>query len=314
MELGRDDIDGGDREVGVARKRPPPGPPPVRPDEFAGPKSFKDIFEFANVLVEKFLQEDTLPGSRPRLASEMHQKRIVLTSSYSGIGSAEWAVHFVKHALAKVAGIEIEVLFWSACDRDAVCRNVLKNHKQHPLHIFTDLRDRIPPQAYEDLEGLYTQHRQRLDDGQYATIVEKQAACRIIGDEFFEAACTLLDNSDLKVTQARCTICNAQCPLVPPLQEHDIWIEVGGNTCTPWSVNGKREGWLDYNGLPSLAWTFWCKGARPHFILNECTPRWPGETVWKRIMGQDYDTTSFLAHRAFHIALRVLDFTFNARE
>jgi hypothetical protein len=265
-------------------------------DPFAGPASFADIFKFADQLVARLMAQAQAAGQQSvPLASQLIGKRLVITSSYSGIGSAEWSMHFIKRALSKV-GIEFEVVFYSACDCDPLCRNALANHRQPPLHIFTDIRTRISPKTYEDLEGLYVQHRTKLDEGNYESVTAKHFACSTIGWEFFEAACEYLKQVPYnRDSMGHCHVCKKHCPHVPQLEDGDLWLEIGGNTCTPWSVNGKREGWLDYNGLASLAWATWSSGARPHFILNECTPKWPGETVWQRFMGQDYDVTSFEA-------------------
>ena len=58
-----------------------------------------------------------------------------------------------------------------------------------------------------------------------------------------------------------------------------------GNTCTPWSSCGSLMGWLDVASLPSLVWGAWLHRARPHLVINECTPHWPATTFFQKFLG-----------------------------
>ena len=74
----------------------------------------------------------------------------------------------------------------------------------------------------------------------------------------------------------------------PLVGKDTIWIEVAGNTCTPWSHYGSMKGWLDEASLPALAWGYWLSRTLPTFIVNECTPAWPSQSFFAGIMPQQY--------------------------
>jgi hypothetical protein len=81
-----------------------------------------------------------------------------------------------------------------------------------------------------------------------------------------------------------CYQCNQFCPMQPIIAEGTLWIEVGGNTCTPWSSSGARLGWLDPSSVPALAWGWWISQCRPQIIINECVPAWPAEEFWEAML------------------------------
>eukprot|EP00959_Pyramimonas_sp_CCMP1952_P017347 368350-Pyramimonas_sp.AAC.1 len=76
------------------------------------------------------------------------------------------------------------------------------------------------------------------------------------GNSFFARACQVLGEIDWLNVEALCWcyMCQNYCRVTPPIGPNTIWIEIGGNTCTPWSIKGYQLGWLDPESLPSICW------------------------------------------------------------
>ena len=110
-----------------------------------------------------------------------------------------------------------------------------------------------------------------------------------LSDGFFELACQLLDKVVFCQEQVdSCLRCGQDCKLRPTLLDDEEWIEIAGNTCTPWSHAGAQLGWLDRESLPALAWGYWLRQNLPDYILNECTPAWPSLEFFSRILPDLY--------------------------
>ena len=109
---------------------------------------------------------------------------------------------------------------------------------------------------------------------------------RVAGQDFLRQAHEYLQNHDVLPTDpskmtSYCEIHKRRCPLIPPEvceagTEGHLWVEIGGNTCTPWSASGAQKGWLDPNGVPSICWGAFLNRGAPDIVINECTPRFPG--------------------------------------
>jgi hypothetical protein len=253
-----------------------------------GPADYLEIYQFANVLLAALTDLPTVGWQLAGPVERLRGKTVVMTTSYSGLGSAEWSMKFVQQAFS-TAGGGFEVEFYSATDNSKACRSALEAHREPPKHIFGDLRDRIPTEVYGQLEGLFTKFNDMMPKGECKKVVTQ--AAKDLGDLFFQEACTLLDNLELpRDGTAWCFLCEKNCPVVPPLRPGDIWLEAAGNTCTPWSRSGAQLGWLDFQSLVSLVWGYWLRSARPSVILNECTPMWPAGLFFGRIMGDSYIT------------------------
>lgn len=140
----------------MSRSRSPPCPRPQSrrqrrcdplPD---GPGSYEDIFDFAEFMLKAvrcgFLNEGLTGLTMDQVLRGLHGRRLVLTSSYSGIGSAEWSVKFLVKALA-ARGCQLQCHVYAVTDISADCRAVLAAHTSPPEHIFGDLRERVPSGA-----------------------------------------------------------------------------------------------------------------------------------------------------------------------
>ena len=114
-----------------------------------GPTSYEEIYNFGERLVESFMAQTQAKWSRasdsdePEFMNMLRDSIIYVTSSYSGIGSAEWSCNFLRRAIRSKLGIDVQFVVYSACDSDNECRKVLLAHRDPAQHIFTDLLDRV---------------------------------------------------------------------------------------------------------------------------------------------------------------------------
>eukprot|EP00969_Alexandrium_andersonii_P148080 6546519-Alexandrium_andersonii.AAC.1 len=63
------------------------------------------------------------------------------------------------------------------------------------------------------------------------------------------------------------------CNFWPTPAPGQLWVEIVGPTCTPWSIMGARRGWLDANNNALLVWMAQVRALKPHAWLLECTPK-----------------------------------------
>lgn len=237
-----------------------------------------------------------------KMWEELSKITVVLTTSYSGVGSPEWAVLFLLQAFRDL-GYSLNIIFYSACDCDKLCQSLLMAHHQKPMHVFSDLCSRLPADPFFELKTLqknyieqYSQERERAEgSGAGFGKKEKKMLAKQLGDDFFEEACTLLSEVIFdKNTTCWCVACKKMCKVFPSevLTDNAIWIEVGGNTCTPWSVAGASRGWLDPASLASLVWGWWLGQTQPTHVINECTPTWPAVQFFKAVLTYVYTIQS----------------------
>ena len=165
---------------------------------------------------------------------------------------------------------------WSATDYNPICRRVLQSFKpEHgPKHIFGDLMSRIPKEVLNDLFDIQTKFIQEFNDSVCTTPGKsKRQELNRVSEKFLKEALELLGKTDFPVdATAWCYKCNAFCRIKPPPHNKQLVMEVGGNTCTPWSTAGLGRGWLDPVSLPCLVWLHQQRAFRPHWIINECSP------------------------------------------
>ena len=124
-----------------------------------GPKTFMETFAFAEENIKRIR---AVAESGLGLAC-LDRKRLVLTSSYSGVGTAEWAMRFVVAALNSSGLGQLQVRFYSVADSSPQCRKVLMQFQPPPEHVFGDLKRRMPEGfvewMHEQQEAMRDQYR-----------------------------------------------------------------------------------------------------------------------------------------------------------
>jgi hypothetical protein len=251
-----------------------------------GPKTWEDVANWPQAVLPRLTQHVLKKCNLDPLTG-LDQMTVVMTTSYSGIGSAEWAMAFIKKAFESY-NCYVEVEFYSACDFAPSCRRMLQQHREPPKHIFGDLQDRVPAALLEYIHKLQAAYNEELTEVAGLCRKGRKEKVAALGSEFFKECLNEFDKypwtpADEPVT-AWCYRCNQMCPVTPEISEGSLWIEVGGNTCTPWSASGARLGWLDPSSVPALAWGRWISQCRPHIIINECVPAWPAREFWEHML------------------------------
>jgi len=154
-----------------------------------------------------------------KMWEELSKITVVLTTSYSGVGSPEWAVLFLLQAFRDL-GYSLNIIFYSACDCDKLCQSLLMAHHQKPMHVFSDLCSRLPADPFFELKTLqknyieqYSQERERAEgSGAGFGKKEKKMLAKQLGDDFFEEACALLSEVIFdKNTTCWCVACKKMC-------------------------------------------------------------------------------------------------------
>ena len=256
-----------------------------------GPCTYLETFGWPEVMLSRALEQ--LQPDEAKSPFRSPEYGVQFTSSYTGMGMAEVAALVVKDVLAKSANIKVNVEWHAQADTSAECRSLHSSK-----HVFSDLADRVADDLWEALCDLQSFHRDGLIVKVEAGEQLSRPQIKLAGDRFLKEACSLLNSSrDGFKDRAPCVNCNRMCRWSPPPpKKGEIWVEVAGNTCTPWSVRGKSWGWLDVQSLPALVWAFSLKfaPAMPDIIINECVPSFPAEAFFSQVFpGSVVRSTTF---------------------
>lgn len=241
-----------------------------------GPANVQECFEWAPHQLERHIARAALAGE-DLLASMLDRPpHIVLTTTYSGLGSAELAAGMVQTAL-KAKGVEVQLRCYSATDYNSLCRKTCMHLANPPEHVFGDIMSWIPPGLARDLRDMQTEQLEKCKAEWTTNRSRKTELLAEHGRCFRDRAIQLLREHqwDPNMT-SYCYKCKRSCRLAPPDNisgRPRVHIEVSGHTCLPWSAAGSLRGWLSPEALPSLVWMFVTKAILPDHIINECTPR-----------------------------------------
>ena len=192
--------------------------------------------------------------------------KLLVTTSYSGIGVPELSLHFLQDALrAHRGGGELSFCIHSSTEIDRFCRRMLEAHHTQTgsEHLFGDLLERVTKQdveALQELQGKYKalfnaavrRQSETLSPTQRKTLVSKY------GRAFVAASLEYLSNnaSLSRACECHCYKHNRCCRIWPENSQNTMHLEVAGVTCIPWSMSGKQLGWLDPNSVPCIVWMF----------------------------------------------------------
>ena len=261
---------------------PTPKPKPIQTETGLkglppGPSSYPDLFDWHNDLVRRIMQLWRLKHIR----TTTKKIRVLLTTSYSGAGFAEAAASMVASAFRKHTFFDVEIVLHSQTEMQEICHSLLT-----APHVFENLLHRVDEQVVMALRELQTKRRDELSQ-------DRRLDKEEVGNHFFREACDIL--AALGAEDVRlfgyCVKCDNLCRWAPTKQVDpdvtEVWVEIGGNTCTPWSARGKKFGWLDAANIPALIWGWSLKMAGPpDIVLNECTPLWPAYKFWTGVFHQ----------------------------
>ena len=174
----------------------------------------------------------------------------------------------------------IELSVYSCTDNCKHCRDALAA-LDGDFHIFGDLSSRIPVEAWSELHSL----REELESSVTADDLSAwKDACT---DFLLRGVALLRARINTLPEKGFCFRHGQLCSYIPTPDPNSVWIEIAGNTCTPWSNSGQKRMWLDPHSCVALAWGFALAGPAslrwPDCIVNENVPKWEGEAFWKAI-------------------------------
>ena len=248
----------------------------AEPDMIAGPSTYQESFDWAKSVGQCFLAsigERVAAGFAAR-----NIQKIVVTTTYSGMGCAETSINFIKKAIGELLpfGACPPVEFYSAMDNSELCQRALSSLDPGPAHIFGNIYDLVTDPTKAALEKLQKKYITKFKRAVKQKGSNKMALVHAHGRTFMKDACKLLTGvSFRKDKKAWCYKCQKKCRLSPcgsKLEVGTLYMEIGGHTCTPWSNAGQRMSWLDPEAIPMLIWLFWVKAKGVHHLLNECSP------------------------------------------
>ena len=233
----------------------------------SGPESFEEMMGWARKLLSSALAFISMKGAdEAAVLKRIFSMKLLVTTSYSGIGVPELSLHFLQDALrAHRGGGELSFCIHSSTEIDRFCRRMLEAHHTQTgsEHLFGDLLERVTKQdveALQELQGKYKalfnaavrRQSETLSPTQRKTLVSKY------GRAFVAASLEYLSNnaSLSRACECHCYKHNRCCRIWPENSQNTMHLEVAGVTCTPWSMSGKQLGWLDPNSVPCIVWMF----------------------------------------------------------
>ena len=268
--------------------------------EKPGPRSFSEMLDWPSQMRRDICRA---PGMLEVVQAKL-SKPLVLTTHYSGLGTAELALFMVEAGIRGDSdGAFTNVYLYSACESDPVARKMLMTHAGEdfrPDHVFGDILSRVPMDQLAVLkeveagclasaEGVMkdpslsspdkTQLKDKYGQRMLTQFIEILSQCQFAERDF-------------------CHVHNQLCPLRPGMAvrggaEHG---DVAGTTCVAWSSMRSSDSttgkWLHKSTLPCLVWLFWIKTTSPSWYLHECVTRFDVEFLMQELL--QYMTVSFV--------------------
>lgn len=245
-----------------------------------GPRNLEEVLScrFAVAAVDQHARQAGV-DLRRESPSTLGQVTYV-TTSYSGIGTAEVAVAEVARQLS-VTGSAVTFKMHGAVERDPRCLEALQLHRScsKSEHIFRDVTDRTPRQVATSLLQRAATLRRRVAElvdrvrqqhGNEAADKARAHHVSELGAQFLNYAKKKLGKLDWEQCNTSwCILHGRECSLKPAASPRDTWIEIAGSTCVAWSTMGAGWGWLDSSTVPCLIWSFWASNASPDCIIHE---------------------------------------------
>ena len=241
--------------------------PETRPD---GPGSWSELHFFMRRSTQSILLQN--PGviiGLNEYCAEGHSA-ILLSSKWAGFGTSTICTDYLIDALQTNIAVDLPVEYWAAFDCAPHCKDILAASKckhvfsnvvlgaeQHWLTEFADMNDAL-------LASLEQQKREGASSKQIRKQINK------LNDEY---KTWVLNNKhtfshDIRAT-ADCHKCHEPCLL---RCEAALNIDVVSPTCTSWSAQGLRLGWIDRSNQPLVVWCLALEFNKPVIFVLECVP------------------------------------------
>ena len=224
-------------------------------DATAGPDNFEDLFNRAPQFLHQMKGHTVGALIADTMVASLRQG-IQINSDYSGIGSAEMALHTIaKSALGNTDPTAL--LFWRACDTQRAARKCLAaNAECNSQHIFGNIMMRVSlttrnkmMRAYDDLNTQFKELLGRvLDDGSRDARDQRAAFAEACGATLFNKLWDILSAITFNINaKAWCQKCKQNCRVHGPIELETnklrMRVAVAGTTCTSWSSMGNKQQW-----------------------------------------------------------------------
>ena len=260
----------------------------------AGPASLRELFKWPAQFLE---QARAHPAGR--LMEEnlrlTYKDGIVVSTDYSGYGSAELAMRHIGAILQADSSEVGEVVCWRASDIMKRRRAMLMAGDVQPTHVFGDLLQRVNQRTRTALLGHHARAaaslRRLIRRGE-----NNDLAANKIGEEMMENMHTLLKQTPFNIdAQSWCYRCQRHCPVhAVGCKATATTIVIAGTTCTSWSSLGKKGKWVAFSAISFMIWAYETYSIEPDIVIHECTPAFQW-SVLQRIFEPRYIVMSIKA-------------------
>lgn len=207
-----------------------------------GPVDYPDIFAWPARVLERAKDVYGKALTRRNLATA---KKVLLTSTFSGLGTAEVAMAMLAQEYQ--SGGESCFAIHSHCERDPECLALLEA-MPHPLssaHLFSDVRDLLQRSEKETLQNIVVYHREQFQKRWAQSNVtcgrEKQRLQERQEELCLQEVIDFFDSVQLKARVA-CRKCSSSCPRCPS-HLREIGLAQFGNCWLPMCALSDRGIW-----------------------------------------------------------------------
>ena len=257
-----------------------------------GPKSWEECMEWPRQSLQIL---KSLLGQK---AQDNDTRSIVMTSSFSGVGTAELAGAMVQKAFSvdvrgSDSGGKTKSTFvaYSSCDSDKHCQQFLLQQEHH-RHVFGNTCDVFDEDVISALKSRLRQNKKKVDNGKMSFAAAGEDLCNFVRNNLAK---------QIPKETSHCLKCDHQCKRYPGPEFDDfIWLDVAGSPCIPWTpaAYGNSEKWLHHQVTP--AYFSWLCGLlnrnrKPDIILHENVPNFDFESPYNALMKDYYDVQSVIA-------------------
>lgn len=256
---------------------------PRRPE---GPTCAKDLYDWPMKCVNELTK---IYGQESLVRNMSAKSGIVMTTTFSGVGSAEIAAGMLCKALRDEGLVEpgFDLHVHSVCDKDPMCRQVLMRHDPTtaPNHVFADVSDFLPDKVKLRMEALLFAAQADIENKRFPNARAHSDAIHARGEKLVRDCLNILENVPIQ-DQGSCYECKRNCPRFPNASARAtcLWLEVAGSPCIPFvkgGAYGNGLAWVHETTIYFLSWARAMREGRPHMILHECVPGFTPETLRK---------------------------------
>ncbi len=221
---------------------------------FGGPDDLTSAFSWAHVA---WTALRGLVG-REEMSSGLLGSHVVMSSHFSGVGTAELAMTFLEAALPGAVGLRMRVTPAFACESARRCQEVLLSRMPSQRCVFRDV----------------------LDVSEAASRLFAASAARV---DYEQVQRTILAGG--VTSSGRCVRHSRACERLP------VNCDIAGSPCTPWSSAGLRAGKTDRLVILFLTWSRWLLHARPIWALHENVRNFD-DRLLTYLLGSQYEVVS----------------------